>query len=527
VDTQEAIKLALEHGVEVFVTSIRNGPTSEDGKHIFGKGWHDFYRETTRTAGAHATLEGYLLCKVPGITRRLASFGLDPDREIFAQYLVPLFEKDEASGWPRDKEDQRSEAEVTTTKLAKFAQCCRFGQQPQSLLLGARVLKVLGAAQREETLTIGHSINANDRSVNPASSFAAAEVLRARYVWAGTDNERLRLLRQAWDFLSPADDPLHKSPWRLESIPWLKNALPLVHAIYTTCVGCLSKLSPDDPLRRSFRLVLHCILLHDYFLMGDMVIETYSFRDRFEKKSRTDYVSFESTLYLLQTIMSGVSNRLCPSALLDHIQPTLVAWKSAERRGYCDDALNPDLILPQKNRFSYLAAILKTLATAEESFGHANTLLNRNIPMFVNPIRFLDRGIVPDGRTAFLAIPFVDEPWARTLDSRLRKQCALHGFDLYRTDDLKDPRLDIPQKIWRDIWRSSFVVAVCDGKNPNVYYEIGLAHAIGKPVFLCASSRDHFTFDVNGIQYFVYDHSNGLESALGEFIENLRTNTAL
>ena len=44
------------------------------------------------------------------------------------------------------------------------------------------------------------------------------------------------------------------------------------------------------------------------------------------------------------------------------------------------------------------------------------------------------------------------------------------------------------QRIMDDIWNSlrncKLVVAELTGKNPNVMYEIGLAHAIGKPVII-------------------------------------------
>jgi len=93
---------------------------------------------------------------------------------------------------------------------------------------------------------------------------------------------------------------------------------------------------------------------------------------------------------------------------------------------------------------------------------------------------------------------------------------------------MADTSRDITQKIWRDICASSFVIAICDEKNPNVYYEIGLAHALGKPVFLCASDADQFTFDVRGVVYSIYDVSKGLkglESDLDKFIDNLKTTT--
>ena len=46
------------------------------------------------------------------------------------------------------------------------------------------------------------------------------------------------------------------------------------------------------------------------------------------------------------------------------------------------------------------------------------------------------------------------------------------------------------------------------GKNPNVFYELGLAHAIGKPVVMVAATIDDVPFDLRGLRTILYDKEN-------------------
>lgn len=517
------IQAALESGVSTLIRQLKVGPTSHDGSRTFGKGWHDFYLEGGRTAGAHASMEGYLLCKRPAIARRLTGLGFNPDDSVFDGYLLPLFDRKDTRDWPTAKEDQRAEAEVTTTKLAKFAQCCAASRHPRSLEFANRTFTALSGAKILGTNLLSHTTNSHDSAVNPPSPFATAEALRAQCLWAKDFAERYELLCTIRQILSPLDDPLSKSPWLLESIPWLKDALPLVNVAFTTFCSTLAAAGRDDPLVVFFIELLECFLRHEYFLMGDFIIETYSFKDADQQKSRTDYVSYESTLYLIQAVLSAIGHELCSDILIELIQPNFIAWQGSIKRGYCIELTAPEEILPQKNRFSYVVAILHTLSIAEDAL-KATTRFNQTaIPMFVNPTRFPLRGIVPDGTCAFLAIPFTDDPSAKEIEVRLKSICSDHGFKLSRTDDLRDTRIDIPLKIWGDICKSSFMIAVCNNQNPNVYYEVGLAHAIGKPVFLCAASSKDFTFDVTGIDHCIYTNPGvSLEATVGKFIERLK-----
>jgi hypothetical protein len=49
------------------------------------------------------------------------------------------------------------------------------------------------------------------------------------------------------------------------------------------------------------------------------------------------------------------------------------------------------------------------------------------------------------------------------------------------------------------------LLADLTGKNPNVFYELGLAHALAKPVIMVAESMDDIPFDLRALRIILYD----------------------
>jgi hypothetical protein len=81
------------------------------------------------------------------------------------------------------------------------------------------------------------------------------------------------------------------------------------------------------------------------------------------------------------------------------------------------------------------------------------------------------------------------------------------GLDPVRADDLYRPSA-IMHDIWGFVRTSRVMVADLTDKNPNVFYELGLAHAVGKPVILLTQEFEDIPFDLRSlrvIQYSVED----------------------
>jgi hypothetical protein len=73
-----------------------------------------------------------------------------------------------------------------------------------------------------------------------------------------------------------------------------------------------------------------------------------------------------------------------------------------------------------------------------------------------------------------------------------------------RADDLYRPSA-IVHDIWALTQSAKMVLADLSGKNPNVFYELGLAHAIAKPAILVTDTIDDVPFDLRALRVLVYN----------------------
>lgn len=59
--------------------------------------------------------------------------------------------------------------------------------------------------------------------------------------------------------------------------------------------------------------------------------------------------------------------------------------------------------------------------------------------------------------------------------------------------------------IWSAIRNASIVIADCTGRNPNVFYEIGIAHALSKETILITQNIKDIPFDLRHLRIIVYE----------------------
>lgn len=78
----------------------------------------------------------------------------------------------------------------------------------------------------------------------------------------------------------------------------------------------------------------------------------------------------------------------------------------------------------------------------------------------------------------------------------------------------------ILERIYRQIENCDFVIAEMTGRNPNVFYEVGYAHAKAKLCSLITQSAGDIPFDLKHHPHVVYDGSIvDLKSQLASKIE--------
>jgi hypothetical protein len=78
------------------------------------------------------------------------------------------------------------------------------------------------------------------------------------------------------------------------------------------------------------------------------------------------------------------------------------------------------------------------------------------------------------------------------------------GFEPVRADELFTTG-SVVEQIWEQIEKTKLLLADLTGKNPNVFYELGLAHAARKPVVFTAGALDDVPFDLRHLRVIIYD----------------------
>lgn len=102
----------------------------------------------------------------------------------------------------------------------------------------------------------------------------------------------------------------------------------------------------------------------------------------------------------------------------------------------------------------------------------------------------------------FVLMPFREEHFViyeRTVKPTLEGLgCHVeHAKDAHTVERIVDA-------IYSQIARAQFIVADTTGKNPNVFYEIGYAHALGKKVILLVQDAQDIPFDIAGLRHIQY-----------------------
>jgi len=119
-------------------------------------------------------------------------------------------------------------------------------------------------------------------------------------------------------------------------------------------------------------------------------------------------------------------------------------------------------------------------------------------------------------RSAFVAMPY-GHLWFQSVRDVIVTSASDNGFIAEVSKDLATPGL-ITDQIWQGIRRAEVVVVDISGNNPNVFYELGLAHALGKEVILIAQGSETPPFDISIARLLHYDLQAlpALQTALGK-----------
>ena len=103
----------------------------------------------------------------------------------------------------------------------------------------------------------------------------------------------------------------------------------------------------------------------------------------------------------------------------------------------------------------------------------------------------------------FVLMPF-DTKFDDIYELGIKAACSDAGAYCERVDEQIFEE-SILNRIYNQISKADLLIADMTGRNHNVFYEVGYAHALGKRVFLLTQSSDDIPFDLKHYPHIVYD----------------------
>ncbi len=105
----------------------------------------------------------------------------------------------------------------------------------------------------------------------------------------------------------------------------------------------------------------------------------------------------------------------------------------------------------------------------------------------------------------FVAMPFKAELYPVYNDHILKVTQALklsckRGDDFFTTNHIMND-------VWSAIYHAKLCIVDCTGRNPNVFYELGIAHTLGRKTVLITQTMEDIPFDVRSYRVIEYQYT--------------------
>ncbi len=131
--------------------------------------------------------------------------------------------------------------------------------------------------------------------------------------------------------------------------------------------------------------------------------------------------------------------------------------------------------------------------------------------------------VTEEAPKAFVVMQF-STPYDELYKDVIKPVCQEFGVEVTRADETVGPGL-ILQDVVRQINASTLIIAEITPPNPNVFYEVGYAHALLKPTILIAEKPTDLPFDVSGFRTLFYENTisgkKKIEEGLRKYIKDI------
>lgn len=179
------------------------------------------------------------------------------------------------------------------------------------------------------------------------------------------------------------------------------------------------------------------------------------------------------------------------------------------------NALSDTFDVPRDKLDEFQDVFLESLRSAEliaESDGKYKVLdvtsSHDQVPGNTPTFKKLDRSVkIESGESCFVMMPFA-APHGDYYSKVYKPAIEKAGLRPVRADTEIFGTGKIMDQIWAGIHSATVLVAELTTRNPNVFYELGLAHALEKPVVLVCGNEADVPFDLKHIRVIYYDTSD-------------------
>lgn len=114
--------------------------------------------------------------------------------------------------------------------------------------------------------------------------------------------------------------------------------------------------------------------------------------------------------------------------------------------------------------------------------------------------KLADRDVV-DPDLVSVMMPF--DASSKAVYRRIKAAAEEAGYKCQRVDEIWD-KPEIIADVVSLIERSAVVICDCSGRNANVFYEMGIAHTLGREVIAITQSEHDIPFDIRHLRYVHY-----------------------
>jgi len=229
------------------------------------------------------------------------------------------------------------------------------------------------------------------------------------------------------------------------------------------------------------------------------------------------------TSFSVSDLVSVVSVVISFAALLVTV---MVIYTNRRPTRYDDNGNRIELELMRRSIESQMYGLNEKLLATEDRWRDVNHLLissqsrqpdSLETSMSVVPSAFLSSaGISSEDLKIERDLVFVLTPFHPIYKKQfdvIASVCSGIGLRAMRGDE-EFVKGDVFPHILRLIARARIIVAIVDGRNSNVFYELGIAHALGKSVILVAPTPQDVPFDIRTKRLVLFQSLDELQEKL-------------